>query len=139
MIYLFSKVDLTWMKSFEYSFEQTKTDFLFSITFVWCCPGLNWQPSACTVDVISGTPWRHLLSLLVYRSSLFWRLSWLEWNHLNIILIKWRTVCFQKFAWCCPGLNWRSSACKADLIIATPQHLEVADLKEKFVFKGWVD
>ncbi len=31
-----------------------------------------------------------------------------------------------KFTWCRPGLNWGPSACKADVITATPRHLFVA-------------
>ena len=65
--YFISNVGLIRNKMLDLSFNQVKKNH-FVKNLPWCCPSLNWRPSACYADVITATP--HTL-WLVLRSSIF--------------------------------------------------------------------
>ena len=57
-----SNVGLTRNKMHDIKFNQVRTSFCQ--IFTWCCPGLNWRPSACSPEVLTVTPPHFVISAL---------------------------------------------------------------------------
>ena len=93
--------------------------------------GLNWSTSACLVEVITVTPQHLAISPL---SSNFISNVGLTRNKmlvLNFNQVKKTSVC-QKLSLMLSRLNSRPSACLAEVITVTPQHLAINPLSSNF-------
>ena len=86
--------------------------------------GLNCRPSACYAEVVTVTLQHFGISPL---SSNFISNVGLTRNKvLDLSFNQVKELHFVKnLPRCCPGLNWRPSACKADVIATTPQTLRL--------------
>ena len=93
---------------------------------------LNSRPSACLSEVIAVTP-QHLAIRPL--SSNFISNVGLTRNKLlvlNFNQVKKTSVC-QKFSLMMSHLNSRPSACLAEVITVTPQHLAISSLSSNFI------
>ena len=124
-----SNVGLTRNKMLDLSFNLVKKH-LFVKNLPWCCAGLNWRPSACKADVITTTP--HHLEISSSSSNFISNVGLIRNKMLDLSFNQVKKHHFvENLPWCFPGLNWRPSACKADVVTTTPQHLAISSYCSK--------
>ena len=120
----------------DLSFNQVKKHH-FVINLPWCCPGLNWRPFACKEDVITTTP-QHL-AISSSSSNFISNVGLIRNKMLDLSFNQVKKHHFVKnLPWCCQGLNCRPSACKADVITTTSQHLAISSSSSNFISNVWL-
>ena len=124
-----SNVGLTRNKMHDFKFSQVKTSFCQKISLMLCRHEL--EPSACSAEMITVTP-QHL-AISAWSSNFISIVGLTRNKMLDFKLNQVKTSMCRKLSLILSGGNWRTSACFAEVITVTPQHLSVSPLSSNFI------